>query len=216
MSTAPAVPAHFEQNSDRQFMCPECENTYSRERAVRRHLTEKHGWPASNKTSRSPSRIELPADDEESVSFKVRAELRELALPLQEKLKTIDRRLVEVSREAADLREAKKQIETTLRSLLGPQAPVVHGAALNGKMSFAKKAAAFEQFLTRLPDDLRAGFTATAISERMKEQGVTPVMSPQVAKKIIDELHDRGVLRLDRVSKGGGNSYVLMSRNGKE
>jgi uncharacterized C2H2 Zn-finger protein len=208
--------ARFEQNSEGQFICPECENTYSRERAVRRHMTEKHGWPKAKttlakKTAQEPAEP-LEAPDEDTVSFQVRGELRELALPLQEKLEVLDRRLVALNREAQDLRDARNQIERTLRSLLGPQQ-----AAKGVNMSetvYRKKFKAVQDYLKRLPGELQGGFTANALAESMKTDGVTPVLSSQAAAKVIEELHSQGVLRLDRISQGGGKSFILAGRNG--
>jgi uncharacterized C2H2 Zn-finger protein len=220
------APAQYEQTADGQFKCPECENTYSRERAVRRHLTEKHGWPVSEKTARKrqePAELakgltkadELPTED--TVSFQVRAELRELALPLREKMQTIERRLVEMTREMQDLREAKNQIERTLRGLEGTPAKVQSNAGQGHEANYRKKVMAVERYVTTtLPPQLQEGFTATALAEAMKTDGVTPVLSAQVAARAIGELRDRGILRLDRISKGGGASYlVTQSRNGK-
>src|SRR3954471_24652025 len=100
----PSAPAQFEQNAEGYFVCPECGNAYSRERATRRHMTAKHGWDPAKQSAEKRARTEarreeirqpltLDAPDEDTVSFQVRSELRELALPLQEKLATIEKRL---------------------------------------------------------------------------------------------------------------------------
>lgn len=216
--TSTTAAARFQQDAKGQFKCPECENTYSRERAVRRHMTEKHGWaPAKGNEPRTARKLQEQdppeAPDEDTVSFQVRSELRELALPLQEKLELLGRRLVALNREAQDLRDARNQIERTLRSLLGPQqqAGSMHAS---GSAVYRKKQLAVQDYLKRLPEHLQEGFTANSLAESMKADGVTPALSGQTAAKIIEELHGQGVLRLDRISKGGGKSFLLAGRNG--
>lgn len=239
MSSAPAAAeaVEFQQNAKGDFVCPDCGNTYSRRRAVRRHMSAKHGWPPSAVTTMHKERaeraagrgttqgkkepaarkeappLELEEVDEDTVSFQIRAELRELALPLQEKLATIEKRLVVLNREAQDLREARNQIERTLKGLIGTQQPAGN-AHVGGDAVYRKKFLAVQDYLKRLPPSLQGGFTANSLSDAMKADGITPPLSGQTAARAIQELHDQGVVRLDRISKGGGKSFLLNSRNG--
>jgi carbamoylphosphate synthase large subunit len=222
---SPSAPARFKQNTEGQFVCPECGNTYSRERAVRRHMTAKHGWEPAKKTVAKKAQIarreevrqpltseDAPAKD--TVSFQVRSELRELALPLQEKLATLDRRLVALNREAQDIRDARNQIERTLRGLIGTQQQASTRGVNLSETLYRKKFVAVQDYLKRLPPELQEGFTANALAESMKTDGVTPALSGQTAAKVIQELHEQGVLRLDKISQGGGKSFLLAGRNG--
>src|SRR3954453_17059208 len=146
----PSAPAQFEQNAEGYFVCPECGNAYARERATRRHMTTKHGWDPAKMTTDKKAQIARRTEpqeppDEDTVSFQVRSELRELALPLQEKLATIEKRLVSLNREAQDLRDARNQIERTLKGLMGPQ-QVTRGVTLSETMH-RKKFLAVQDYL---------------------------------------------------------------------
>jgi len=211
MATQTSVP--FEQNTEGEYLCPDCGAAYATSQGTRRHMTEKHGWPRSPKTSRKPKEELVMVEDEDSVSFQVRSNLREMASPLKEQMASIDRRLVEIGREQIDLREARRQIEKTLQYLEGTPAPA-KGAPDFSRADFQAKFAATEKFLADYGDSLDKGFTATDLARAMKEAGVKPVASPEKVRAIIKQLHERGVVRVDRVAKGGGNLYMLVGRNG--
>lgn len=146
---------------------------------------------------------------EDSVSFRVRANLRELAAPLREEHATIERRLVVLGREQADLREAKRQIERTLQNLEGPQAPA-RSAPDFSRADFATKQKSVERFIETHREQLVDGFTASDLNRQMKEAGVTPVMSPEKTRAVIQVLHERGIVRADRIVKGGGQLFMII------
>jgi hypothetical protein len=225
MSEATTAEAAYAQNEKGEFLCPDCNKPYGTTRALKRHLTEKHGGTPSKSAQRrrelkqqmeaaggSPGQNEPP--DIDTVSFQVRSELRELALPLRDKVATIDRRLVELDREVRDLREAKNQIERTLRGLEGSPAGASAGTTAAANIGYAKKLEAVKRHLERMPTELKGGFTANSLVDSMRAAGVTPALSSQVAARIIVDLRDQGIVRLDRISRGGGQSFLLVSRNG--
>jgi uncharacterized Zn finger protein (UPF0148 family) len=223
MSEATTAEAAYAKNKKGEFVCPECDRTYGLERALKRHLSEKHGAPLSASAQRrrrqkseeiAQPELEIVVVDEDSVSFQVRSQLRELALPLRDELSKIERRLVTLVRETSDLREAKAQIERMLRNLEGQQAQVQSGAGKGQEAMYRKKVLAVQEYLHRLPEELQGGFTASALAASMKAEGISPVLSAQAAAAVISELHDQGILRLDRVSRGGGNSFIVVGRNG--
>src|SRR5215831_15959399 len=104
-----------------KFRCPEkdCDKSFNTEQGLKRHQSEKHGaepHPATLQKQRRRARQEetlalITDSDEDSVGMQVRSRLLELASPLEEQLGQINRRLVEINREAIDLRDAKNQIE---------------------------------------------------------------------------------------------------------
>lgn len=202
-----------------EFVCqePGCGKSFLRERALKRHLSTVHGAPLSESALRAKRRREraeeTPSPAEDSVALQVRAQLRELSLPLHEQMAGIDRRLVEIRREATDLREARTQIETVLRRL-EPQPTAVKSSGSNNRIGRAEKQIVIEQYLRDHGDTFPGGFTASQLAAKMKQDGVKPVASPEMTRNILQVLHERGIIRIDRVAQGGGNLYLVVGRNG--
>jgi hypothetical protein len=151
-------------------------------------------------------------EDEDSVAVQVRASLRELTAPLKTQLAEIDRRLVVLNRERADLLEAKKEINKTIRYIEPSQASA-NGAGQLAEKGYAAKKALVEKYLIAHRRKLGKGFIAAELTRQMKAAGITPVISASMMLKIVRELHERGVVRADKIVKGGAQMYVLVGRD---
>lgn len=200
-----------------RFACEECGTSYSRERGLKRHQSMIHGAPLSESAQRRQAKQAREAPSaavEGSVSLDVRFKLREIAAPLREQLVDIQRREVELRRELDDLKDARLQIEVVLRRL-EPKAPAL-GAPDTRGVTDIKKLNVIEKYLVGHAVELADGFTIQSLHREMKEAGVTPISSPQKMRTLIEQLRDRGMVRMDRIVKGGGNLFVLVSRNGNE
>jgi hypothetical protein len=127
----------------------------------------------------------------------------------------IDRRLVVVNREVSDLREARAQLEKTLRGLEGPQAKAT-GVGNLSAANFETKQKAVRRFIERHAAELSGGFTVAALNREMKRLGAKPIMSTEVTNRAVQTLHEQGLLRADRIVKGGGMQYLIVGRNGGE
>jgi TolA-binding protein len=193
------------------FVCEQCGASYTTESGLKRHLSSKHGAPLSESAQRhrrkKEQRVQAAMTDEDSVSFQVRAQLRELASPLREQLREIERRLASLNREAQDLREARQQIERMLRNLEGPQAPAKGAGDLSGA-NHAAKQQAVERYIEANYEELKDGFTATNLEQAMKAANQTPPISVGKTLAIVRDLHARGLLRADRVIRGGATLYM--------
>lgn len=154
--------------------------------------------------------IEVPAED--SVTTQVRSRLRELTLPLREQLAEIDRRLIGLNRERDDLLLAKREITKTIDHLEPTQAKANGGTAGLAVASYTKKRNAVDEYVKQNRAKLAKGFTAAELAHKMKDEGIQPVMSPEMTRKITKDLHQAGLLRADRIVKGGGQLYVPVGK----
>jgi Fe2+ or Zn2+ uptake regulation protein len=71
---------------------------------------------------------------------------------------------------------------------------------------------AVRSYLAENPGAVTEGFTANALIDPMRDHGF-PVSTASLAP-ILQQLRDEGVIRLDRVARGGGNLYKLVNANG--
>jgi len=219
--------------TEERFVCeePDCGRSYSRSRALRRHLTQSHGYPPSEKTAKNRKKVAVP-DTDGTPAARVRAHLAELTTPLREELTTIDKQIEGLSneieafkaakgREIKELREMKKQIERTLRGLSGKPASNIMkrtaaSAGTGNRFDQQAKLEAVERYLTSHADGLTEGFTAAEVHRWMAEEGTYIAMAPDKVRDAINVLHERGVVRADRITRGGGQSFVLIGGSNGE
>jgi len=156
----------------------------------------------------------------------VRSQLHELAAPLRAQLAQIEDRLATIQTEAKDLREARSEITKMLARLdpdtskpgrPGPKTMRVEsrvsGNAERAQRQLEAKLAAVQAIITT-EDGWADGFTSNQLAHTLSAR-VPRGLSAKSARQVLELLRDRGVLRHDRVVKGGGMQFKLVtSMNG--
>jgi len=195
------------------FQCDTCGKTFETQRALGGHLAGAH--PNRVGTSKTAKNAKARAErvDEDSVSFQVEARLRELIAPFEEEIRTIDRRLLAMDKERRDLNAAKRRLEKSL-TVLRPQSPAKGNTAGIAQASFEAKRTAVREFIDANAGELQDGFTAAEINRQMKAAGAGPAMAPDMTLKVVEQLRDQGVLRADKIIRGGGMRWMIVGRNG--
>lgn len=143
----------------------------------------------------------------EPVSMQVQASLLELALPLREQLAQIATRTAELQRELRDLREATQQISKVLRGLEGTKAPA-KGAGSGGETRRARKREAVQAFVEGNRYAYQDGFTNQQLLADLNRNGERH--SKDAVRLATKDMHERGLLRVDRKARGGGSVYKLV------
>lgn len=199
-----------EPDADGYWSCPVegCEKgPFKGKGGIAMHLSNTHGAIGQKKMEKARG---LPEPtDPDSVTAQVRTQLRELTAPLREQSAEIDQRLVAIAREQRDLREAKRQIESVLSKLEASPAqkmrPVSNGSEARGE----DRRKAVEEFVTAHRQLLEDGFTMNSLCETMKENGAMALTS-KTMRPVVETLRDAGILRADRVIRGGGMAYQVV------
>jgi len=187
--------------------CPECGRAFSTVQGLGRHRTTAHG---AAKTARSAKRT--TATD---VVLEVREELRDLVTPLREKHRSISARLSVLDMEAAELRAARKDIEAVLAKLDPSTAANRKKVSANvgTKTREEEKRKAVREFIELNHQSLAEGFTAAELNRMMKEDEFGPVMSAEKTRVFMQQLQSEGVVRADRIVKGGGMQYLIVGNS---
>jgi uncharacterized C2H2 Zn-finger protein len=190
----------------RPYVCDECGQQFTRQQGLTRHMRETHG-----------GKKEKP---KEQTTDRLHARLAAFAQPLLDERAEIQRELERAQERVNDLRLEVRSYDAALKRI-DPSLVRAKASAGQGKThdrpfdpdseADAKKIAAVEQYLGA-HDELDEGFTVTGLADRM--QAIGSGISGHKMRKIIELLHARGVVRKDRVVKGGGYAYVLIGRNG--
>lgn len=210
-------------NAEGLYECPEkgCDKTFTRVQGLGRHLSETHGQPTTREASerkRGPSdgatrSVATRAPEPSSLVRETRDELAGIIGPLRERRREIERRLAALAGETEELRAARRDVDAVLSRLDPTSATLPKPSGNNAARServHRERVAAIRAFVDSRPDALADGFTATALIERMRAENAEPRMTTDTARRAIDELRDQGVLRLDRVTQGGGKLYMLV------
>jgi len=213
-------------NEDDLWACPvaDCGKTFALKQSLTRHLNGTHDAGIPTKPHRTPKQLETPeraaikAATAEAVAG-VRSTLTDMVMPLREQLRLIEGRLEILSAEAAALRAAKADAEAVLRRLDPTFAPVTAAKGASGgnaartERQHTERLAAVRMVLSADADELRNGFTTNLLIEKVKKRGLIG-MTHSTAERVMDELRESGEIRLDRVTRGGGQSYMLIGANG--
>lgn len=221
MSTRATTP-----NAAGNYQCTVCGREFSRKQGLGRHMSETHGRPttraaaakrAASKRANGATPVKRTIETTE-VEGTIRDQLRELAAPLSEKRKQIDRRLDALAREAQQLRADRADIDAVLKRLDPSSQPAPKGSMTPAKSQgnqaraerqHVERVEALREHLTRNADELREGFTINQLVEEIKASGGKP-MTTSTLRPAIDQLRDAGIIRADRVTRGGGMRYQLV------
>jgi len=216
-------------NAEGLYECPEgCGKTFTRVQGLGRHLSETHGHPTTREAeskrrqrasggdgTRGPAAYAVSgiiSTPSSSLARETRDELAAIVGPLRERRRAIEARLSTLDREASELRAARRDVDSVLSKLDPSDAPKPKAPTANGNDE--QKIAAVRRFVDEHADALAEGFTIEALLRQMNEAGVEPKMSSQKARVAVEALRDEGVVRADRVVKGGGMRFVLIGANG--
>jgi hypothetical protein len=148
---------------------------------------------------------------------------RELAASFRPQLAQLDREIETQLGVVAKLKQERREVESALKRLSGVSAkpgPKVAKSPQSAAGSMgvqAKNAVKLEntrRFLSEHAGELSDGFTGAALAAMMNEAGIEPAASPEKVRTYIEQFRNEGILRADRMVKGGGMSYKLVSANG--
>lgn len=161
---------------------------------------------------------------------RIEAHLLELLEPLRGELEQLDARLSVVNAEREGLLATRRRIESTIRTITGeaPAKPgpkvgstnskanpgVARGNAARAQAQQQAKTDAVAAYLEAHPDEFADGFTANSLADKLTSV-VPRGLTVKSARKTIEALRDRGVLRADKVVRGGGMQFqIVNSTNG--
>lgn len=151
------------------------------------------------------ARQELP-------STETRERLRTLVAPLREERATLVARQQELSAEVAALRNDLAQIDAVL-SRLDPES-VPKKKSSPGHQAWSEKIKsknhqraldAVRLYASEHPELASEGFTISTLEKRLRKEDVR--ISTGSLHPVLDELHESGEIRLDRIVVGGGKLY---------
>jgi TolA-binding protein len=201
--------AGLEPDKEGIWRCPleGCDYQAVSKQSLGMHFVKSHG-AIGPKTVAARKADSLREDELEpgSMSSQVRTQLRELTAPLREQVQEIEQRLAQINREVRDLREAKRQIESVLAKLEDSPAKKPVAVSNGSEAKAAKRRQAVEAFIAAHHELLKDGFTMNWLVEQMKDQGAMALTTKTMAP-VLEQLRDTGVVRADRVTRGGGMSY---------
>jgi DNA-binding transcriptional ArsR family regulator len=218
MSTRPAT-----SNAAGNYQCTVCGREFSRKQGLGRHMSETHGRTttraaaakrAASKRANGQTAVKRTIETSE-VEGTIRDQLRELAAPLSEKRKQIDRRLDALAREAHQLRADRADIDAVLKRLdpssqPKPSTPAKsQGNQARAERQHVERVEALREHLEQHADELREGFTSNQLVEEIKASG-GKAMTTGTLRPALEALRDAGIVRADRVTRGGGMRYQLV------
>jgi len=223
------------------YTCPQCGKSFGSQHALGGHLSAAHRkprrdgepWQKAASTKRKPAPPAPPAPPPTAAatardfSFKARiaALQRDAAEPFRIELRDIETKLAELNTERAELMQMRSQLQVVLRKLEitqpGPKqgAPAQRSAAhAAGNAARARKqhdlrVDAVRNYLGTHGDELSDGFTMSVVIDGLKRNGGM-AMTTRTAASAFDTLRDQGLLRADRITRGGGLTYKLVNDNG--
>jgi len=192
-------------------------------------MSETHGAPttrerAAAKRTGQPVKPAQPAKVATTgIVGEVERELKDLLAPLRKRLAQLNRDIDARQAELGELRKARTYVEGTIRKLepaaanLHPNARTLNnGARRAAAIGYERKKENTRAYVIANAAELREGFTVQQLTEAMKRDGVTPSASSTKVAQIVEELRDQGVVRADRVTRGGGMQWIVVqTENGR-
>src|SRR5262245_14884692 len=146
-----------------------------------------------------------------------RRTLQELVEPLRRQREQIVERLAELAAESAALRVDLADVDAVLKRLdpSSLPAPAKKRRDTNGKVprGQAERMRALRRVLDERPELLAGGFTMSEMVRHLREH-TGYATSTHTLAPLFEELRDAGLIRADRVTRGGGMSYLLVGANG--
>jgi len=142
-----------------------------------------------------------------------RERMRELAGPLRDELKKIDREIATLKSQMTALRADRSDVQRVLKLLdtspANRQTVKVDGGAA---ARAAERDRRIRDYLDANAAELAEGFTCTDLARRLTQVG--PAISPEKVRTVVRDLHSQGVLRVDKVIRGGAPLYVIVGKVG--
>lgn len=212
--------------SDRKtLVCDVCGKEYPTPQGLGSHRRQAHGITGSNRKQRKlapPRRVELPEVPTSAFVSGIRAELEGVAAPLVQKLREVEDRLAILDEEGKALRETRTELRAVIGKLAPSSLPAKPATSSSGIQSrnevnserarrqLDAKVEDVERLLSENVDRYAEGFTSNRLADDLSDQ-VRRGLSTKTARTVLEELRERGVVRHDRVVKGGGMSFKLVS-----
>lgn len=209
------------------LVCEVCEREFPSPQALGGHRYRVHGLRGGSRRSKQrqqqattkpePSRaLEAPELEPGDVRAKIRATFESVSGELRAQLAELEQTIEQRELELKDLREARGD----LRAIIGRVAPgsleltkqakaVSNGSQKRAAKDLAAKVEAVEKIITTEPK-WSEGFTSNRLADDLSER-IPRGLSTKVARTVLEELRERGVVRHDRVVKGGGMQFKLVS-----
>lgn len=190
MTTAPS-------EVETPYVCPHCDRAFTKHQGLGRHLAFAHA-DVRERTSVAPKST--------SIMSEVDQQLAEIVAPLRAQRRQIEHKIEDAMSDLQELRRALAKITHALKPFEPPKPKTKSNA---GGRSDAAKLNVTRAFLSEHADELADGFTGDALHRAMKAHGITPMPSGEKLRELFETLRDEGVLRADKVVKGGGMNFVL-------
>jgi len=179
------------------FTCPDCGRSFTLERGLTRHRNYAHGGTS------------------------VKSEPQPMPYTVQGLTSGLEQEVARLEAELATLDEQRHQLQAQLRPLKGALTALTRQWANPGpKKQPAKKKPASRHaseelvgqvygWLEAHTTELEGGFTGKELHRRITSNGGLTV-SPDRVRLVLAQLHDQGLIRLDRKTQGGGKLYKLV------
>lgn len=159
-------------------------------------------------------------DRDQPWADRISTHLEALIEPLRKDVAVLDRQIEETEAELKKLHVARRQAQRALNVLVPEEKPQKQNAKQNGRDTYgakkmaaanlAAKVEAADKWLREHPDAFEDGFTANRFAEEMTKN-VPKGLSVVSARQVIEELRDRGLVRADKIVRGGGMGYQRVS-----
>lgn len=195
-------------NADGKYVCPTCDEEFETQQAYGGHAT-KHA--REQRAGRAVAQF--------SIKAQVAEQMREVLAPMQAQLDELNAGIATRTRELSEMREARTMIIGVMNKL----DPTVstkaksngspNGAAAVASRSFDLKLAKVREVVEQHPELFEDGTTANALGDHWREQGWQPQVSLVTIRRCFELLRDQGIMRADRVTKGGGMSWKLVGKD---
>lgn len=199
-----------------EHVCPKCGKAFATSNALGGHLSAAHRkTPAPGAAVNRAKAAEPPRD------FTHRARLvalqRDAAEPFRVELADVEQRLKAVNAERDELMHLRTELHVVLRKL-DPDTAIKRSVSKSGGNAARQvrneqlRVDAIRDYLTDHPEEAAAGFTMSVVIEGLKRSGGLS-MTTGSAAGAFDRLRDEGFIRADRVTRGGGMQYVLVTNH---
>jgi hypothetical protein len=154
-----------------------------------------------NKPKAEPSVAPQPSYDNAFIS--------DVATKLRSEVQQLDAKIAQASVDLTAMREARQRLNNALRSLV-PQ-PSTPGRRPNVDANLkddAQKIDETQAYIEAHTAQLADGFTSKSLYDSMRQDGGQAIASVERLKKYLGgELRDRGIVRLDKLTRGGGQMF---------
>lgn len=191
------------------WTCPQCGKEFGSQHALGGHIS------AAHRTSPPPgARAHREGTAEQrDFSFKARmaALQRDAAEPFRVELAEVEDQLKKLNRERDELLQMRGQLQAVLRKLdptATPRKNAGGGNEARVQREHAERVTALRDYITEHADELQDGFTMNSVVAQLKESG-GKAMTVATARAAIEQLRDEGLIRADKMVRGGGMNWKL-------